>query len=292
MRRAAWFQVAAGAWLASFGCLPEQGLSAYSAGAPASGAPALEPVPAPGAAPDAVPPAPSAPSQEQEVTPVEPIDTPLGTDSPAPPEQLLPIAPPSESPAPEEEPVEDAEAPSEPAPVDPAPTPAEPQPAPAPVPVVAEPAPALTQFRFVRLVADSEFNGGPLSSAAELDVLDADGQPVDRTGWVATADSAEPTFVGGAPASLAIDGLRGSVWHTAWFQLAEPPPHPHFLQVDLGQPRSVTGFRYVARQDASVGRVADYRFFVSADGVEWGEPILAGRLQDTAQPQDVRVSAP
>jgi hypothetical protein len=164
------------------------------------------------------------------------------------------------------------------------------EPSTAPVPLVADPAPA--QFRFVRLVADSEFNGGPLSAAAELDIFGADGQVLDRTGWVASADSAEPVFVGGAPAALAIDGQPGSVWHTAWFQLASPPPHPHFLQVDLGQPRGVSGFRYLARQDASVGRVADYRFFVSADGVTWNEPMLAGRLQDSALPQDVRIPSP
>jgi hypothetical protein len=152
--------------------------------------------------------------------------------------------------------------------------------------------PAPRQFRFVRLSADSEFNGGPLTAAAELEVFGADGEVLDRTGWVATADSAEPAFFGGAPAALAIDGQPTSIWHTAWFQLAAPPPHPHFLQLDMGQPRSVTGFRYLARQDASVGRIADYRFFVSNDGVEWGEPVLAGRLQDTALPQDVRLPAP
>ncbi|MEY2936940.1 MAG: hypothetical protein RL033_7689 [Pseudomonadota bacterium] len=54
----------------------------------------------------------------------------------------------------------------------------------------------------------------------------------------------------------------------------------------------MTGFRYLARQDVSVGRVADYRFFVSADGVLWNQPILAGRLQDSALPQDVRIPAP
>lgn len=290
MRKAAWFEVVTGLWLASIGCLPQQELSAYSAGPQASGAPVLEPGLAPIESPGALP---EAATEEMSPTPVEPVDTPADTDVPAQPDQLAPAPPaPTESSTMADDTAGEMAPAPEPAPAEAAPTPVEPEGV-APVPLVADPPPPVpAQFRFVRLVADSEFNGGPLSSAAELDVFGADGQPLDRTGWIATSDSAEPTFVGGAPAALAIDGLPASVWHTAWFQLAAPPPHPHFLQLDLGQPRTVTGFRYVARQDVSVGRVADYRFYVSADGVEWGEPILAGRLQDSPQAQDVRIAAP
>lgn len=297
MRRTAWFErsVSAGFWIASLGCLPQQELSAYSGGAEVSGAPA------PGDMPGAELPTPGPLAEAAAGALAEPSDTPADTDGLAQPEQLAPASPETamaaDPPAEEADPA--AEAASSPAaqppvamPAPPAAPAVEPQPGAAPVAPIAEPAPVSAQFRFVRLVADSEFNGGPLSSAAELDVLGADGQALDRSGWVATADSAEPTFFGGAPALLAIDGQAASVWHTAWFQLAAPPPHPHFLQLDMGQPRSVTGFRYLARQDLSVGRIADYRFFVSEDGVTWGEPILAGRLQDSAQPQDVRVAPP
>jgi F5/8 type C domain len=151
------------------------------------------------------------------------------------------------------------------------------------------PPPAPEQFRFVRLVADSDVTAGPLTSVAEFDVLGADGQPLDHSGWIASADSAEPTFVGGAPAAMAIDGQPATMWHTAWFQVV-PPPHPHFLQVDLGQPQTLRGFRYLARQDgAPEGRIAAYRFFVSADGVDWGEARVTGTLANTDQPQDVSI---
>jgi hypothetical protein len=163
--------------------------------------------------------------------------------------------------------------------------PSEPQ---APVP---PPPPAPQQFRFVRLVADSDVTQGPLTSIAELDVLGSNGQPLDHTGWVATADSAEAVYVGGAPPAMAIDGLPTSMWHTPWFQVV-PPPHPHFLQLDLGTAQTVSGFRYLARQDgAPDGRIEAFRFFVSADGVDWGQPVLAGTLSDTDQPQDVRIPA-
>jgi large repetitive protein len=162
--------------------------------------------------------------------------------------------------------------PDEPAPVDPDTTPPE-----APV-----------QFRFVRLVADSAIGQGPLTSIAEFDVLDADGEPIDRTGWVVTADSEELMYVGGAQAEYAIDGDPATMWHTAWFEV-EPPAHPHSLDVDMGQARAVGGFRYLPRQDDAVdGRIEDYRFFVSVDGVEWGEPVSEGDFPvDTEAQQTV-----
>jgi F5/8 type C domain len=155
-------------------------------------------------------------------------------------------------------------------------------------PAVAEPA-GPAEFRFVRFVADSDFSGGPLTSVAELNVLDAEGAPLDRYAWVAAADSEETLFVGGAPASLAIDGAPASIWHTAWFQVT-PPPHPHTLEIDMGAAHAVGGFRYLARQDGSVdGRVAQFRFYVSLDGIEWGEPAAQGTLENVDTEQDVAI---
>jgi hypothetical protein len=142
-------------------------------------------------------------------------------------------------------------------------------------------------FRFIRLIADSDVTQGPLTAIAELDVLGPDGQPLAREGWVASADSAEQVWVGGAPASMAIDGDANTMWHTPWFQVV-PPPHPHFLEIDLGSPRQVAGFRYLARQDgAPYGSISEFRFFVSADGVAWGESVASGTLVDSPLPQDI-----
>lgn len=127
-------------------------------------------------------------------------------------------------------------------------------------------------------MADSAVDGGPLTAVAEFDLLDEEALPIDRSAWRARADSEEAVFLGGTPASLAIDGIVDSMWHTAWFQVV-PPPHPHFLQIDLGEARAIGGFRCLARQDGALdGAVAAYRLFVSVDGLEWGEPVLAGTL--------------
>jgi hypothetical protein len=129
-----------------------------------------------------------------------------------------------------------------------------------------------------------------LTSVAEVNILDAEGEPIDRDEWDVTADSEELVYVGGAQAAYAIDGEVATMWHTPWFEV-EPPPHPHFLEIDMGQAHSVGGFRYLPRQDGSLdGSIAGYRFFVSSDGVEWGEPVASGTFPSSAVEQEVRLA--
>jgi lysophospholipase L1-like esterase len=56
---------------------------------------------------------------------------------------------------------------------------------------------------------------------------------------------------------------------------------PHEIQIDMGASFSVTGFRYLAHQAWQPGRVGDYEFYVSADGVNWGVPVAIGSFPDT-----------
>lgn len=48
-------------------------------------------------------------------------------------------------------------------------------------------------------------------------------------------------------ATYAIDGKPGTIWHTQF--ATGVATHPHELVIDLGEKRTVTGFRYLARQD-------------------------------------------
>jgi len=102
--------------------------------------------------------------------------------------------------------------------------------------------------RFVRFEARSEVAGNPWSSAAELNLLGEDGQPLPRAAWTISADSAELVGENGA-AQNAIDGNPATMWHSQW-QGANPPP-PHWLRVDLGGEFTLTGLRYTPRQGAS-----------------------------------------
>ena len=48
--------------------------------------------------------------------------------------------------------------------------------------------------------------------------------------------------------------------------------------IDLGSQQELAGFRYRPRPGGGNGTVAQYRFYVSADGMNWGAPISQGNL--------------
>jgi YVTN family beta-propeller protein len=129
-----------------------------------------------------------------------------------------------------------------------------------------------SQYRYVRLVALSEINGNPWASANELNVLDATGATLSRTGWVATANSQETVGEDGR-ASNVLDNYTG-IWHTQWY--TTNPAHPHWLRLDMGAPKSIGGFRYLPRTGTPDGTIKDYAFYVSNDGVNWGSPVAQG----------------
>ncbi len=86
--------------------------------------------------------------------------------------------------------------------------------------------------------------------------------------------SSEP-LVGDGSANAAIDGRIETFWHTEMGSKAPMPPHE--LEVALGGEYVVKGFRYLPRQDGKTdGTVARYSFYVSEDGVNWGEAVATG----------------
>lgn len=88
---------------------------------------------------------------------------------------------------------------------------------------------------------------------------------VDKNTWkVVRADSYQP---GEGEMIHAIDGNPATFWHTNYTSTRDRMPHE--IDVDLGQMHTLVGFRYLARQDSSNGRVGRYEFFVSQDGQQW-----------------------
>ncbi len=114
-------------------------------------------------------------------------------------------------------------------------------------------------------------------------------QALARTGWrVVYVDSQETVGENGA-ATNTLDGHNDTIWHTQW-QSAQPPC-PHEIQVDLGSSSNVSGFRYLPRQDNSAnGRVGNYEFYVSTDGVNWGTPVTTGTFANDATEKQVTFS--
>jgi arylsulfatase A-like enzyme len=97
--------------------------------------------------------------------------------------------------------------------------------------------------------------------------------------------SSESTF-NNRHAKYAIDGNPRSVWHTR-FQ-GKVDKHPHELVIDLGKPRSVSGFRYLARQDSGWnGTFGRCEFFVSDSTDKFGEPVIEAILKKTKEAQEV-----
>ena len=126
--------------------------------------------------------------------------------------------------------------------------------------------------RYFCLETLSAFDGRAYAAVAELDLLDAAGQPLNRAGWrIAYADSEEHEREDGS-AENALDGNPATYWHTQWS--SGSPNHPHHLVLDLGRSQVVGGFRYLPRPGGEIvgGRIKDYRVYVGDHLLEENGP--------------------
>ena len=82
----------------------------------------------------------------------------------------------------------------------------------------------------------------------------------------------------------AFDGDPRSIWHTQFAPKLDK--HPHELVIDLGGEFSVTGFRYLARQDGGWnGTFGECEIFISSSAEDFGNPAgkATFKKQRTAQ---------
>ena len=136
-------------------------------------------------------------------------------------------------------------------------------------------------YRYVKLVAESEIDGNQWAAAAEVYVLDGNGNSIDRSSWTASATSQEFD----SPATHAIDGNINTKWHTQWRIIA--PRHPHQLTIDMGAAYDVSGFHYLPHQENIGGTIAKYSFQVSKDGVNWSLPVAQGTFANNQNEKTV-----
>jgi hypothetical protein len=142
-------------------------------------------------------------------------------------------------------------------------------------------------FRYARLVALTSQNGAPFTAIAELDLLDANGQPISRSGWTASADTEEIDDET-APASQAIDGDTETFWHSEWGDYEAP--FPHYLQIDLGSAAEITGFTYTPRQDGQEnGLILDWEFYLSNSANDPGAALDSGSFASGDSPKTVNL---
>jgi beta-galactosidase len=115
--------------------------------------------------------------------------------------------------------------------------------------------------RYFCLEALNSQNGDEFTTCAEINFLDAAGKDLPRDNWkVAYADSEETEGEDGR-ADNVFDLQSTTYWHTQWE--SAQPKHPHQLVLDLGGIQTVSGLRYLPRQDSPNGRIKDYRLFLS-----------------------------
>lgn len=117
----------------------------------------------------------------------------------------------------------------------------------------------------IQLRATAEASGNNQhGSAAEIDLLGPDGIELDKTSWTITANSQE-TSAASNPATNAIDGFVGTIWHSQYTPLPSPPLPYHELTINLGTSRQVSALRYLPRQDSGTnGTIARYEIYASS----------------------------
>lgn len=118
-------------------------------------------------------------------------------------------------------------------------------------------------------------SGAGMIAVAVAEVIEDPGEK--KKEWkLVSADSEE---TGEGPAKMAIDGDPYTYWHTNYSENETKPPHE--IVVDLGRTESITAFRHLPRQDGGVnGRVRGFELYLSADGKNWGQPVIKGELKN------------
>jgi arylsulfatase A-like enzyme len=95
---------------------------------------------------------------------------------------------------------------------------------------------------------------------------------------------------GGRMAEAMIDGDPTTHWHSSFIPLAVP--HPHEVVIDLGKSYTITGIRYLGRQDGGWnGALKACEFYLSADPATWDKPVAKATFKKTKEPQQVDCEA-
>jgi hypothetical protein len=102
------------------------------------------------------------------------------------------------------------------------------------------------------------------------------GTAIPQSGWsLLSVDSQETSCGYNYGAVNSFDGNPATFWHTQWCPSVAPLPHN--IQINLGASYNISGFTYLPRQDGcSNGWISQYQFYVSTDGVNWGNPVASG----------------
>jgi M6 family metalloprotease-like protein len=96
---------------------------------------------------------------------------------------------------------------------------------------------------------------------------------ISQKDWRLVSAPASQTGYQGAKA---FDGDKDTYYHVPW---GNTSPRPHEIVIDLGQIYVINELFYMANTNTIApweGRVADYKVYVSSDGLNWGTAIATG----------------
>lgn len=86
------------------------------------------------------------------------------------------------------------------------------------------------------------------------------------------------------------DGDPNTIWHTMYSVTVAK--HPHWVDLDAGEVKTIKGFVYLPRSGGGNGDVKDYSIHLSLDGKEWGEPVQKGAFANNASEKKVVFAKP
>lgn len=115
--------------------------------------------------------------------------------------------------------------------------------------------------RYVALEGLDSQNGAPFGGAAEIRIVDGEGNVMDYKGMTVAHVSSEEREAESGEAANVLDNQPTTIWHTEY--AAGSAAYPHRIVIDLGSVKTVGGLRYLPRQGSSNGRIKKYRVFVS-----------------------------
>lgn len=95
---------------------------------------------------------------------------------------------------------------------------------------------------------------------------------------------------GDGDAANLTDGDPNTIWHTMYSVTVAK--HPHWVDLDAGEVKSLKGFTYLPRQNGANGNIKDYSIHVSMDGKDWGTPVHKGTFANDLKEKRVEFTQP
>jgi beta-galactosidase len=87
-----------------------------------------------------------------------------------------------------------------------------------------------------------------------------------------------------------LDGDLATIWHSMYSVTVAQ--YPHWIDLDAGDIKTITGFKYTPRQDGTNGNIKEYKFQVSNDAKTWSDALASGAFEKSNKTHEIRLKIP